>query len=166
MESNHRKAVPGAGWGRGYFFTLDSTQQYIRSRGTLSSAAYQSGSSSYVVAVNTFFTAEKRTLLGIMSSCGSCGLLRLNHARIFSLRLVGDSYYAPMNVKVLTFCVFRFAIIQYIFTGFIIGDILFFIFRKTGYIVFHVLVFNVSHSAGLEVFHTLHLQCYSWHAIT
>ena len=46
MESNHRKAMPGAGWGGDYFFTLASTQQYIRSRGTLSSAAYQSGSSS------------------------------------------------------------------------------------------------------------------------
>ena len=46
MESNHRKGRAGRGMGRGYFFTLDSTQQYIRSRGTLSSAAYQSGSSS------------------------------------------------------------------------------------------------------------------------
>ena len=39
-----------------------------------------------------------------------------------------------------------------------IGIFLFFIVRKTGYIVFHILVFDVSKSAGLEVFRTLYGQ--------
>lgn len=126
MESNHRKGHAGHGReGRGnivfYFFRLASTQQYTRLRGSLSRAAYQSGSSSYVVAVSTFFTSQNRTLSGILSICGSCGLLRLNQARIFSLRLAGASYFTPKNVKVFAFRVFLLFII---FCRFLKGSII------------------------------------------